>query len=412
MSNALVHDVLRRVPLFKALTDAELTSLAEASVQRPFAAGQLIFRQGDRGDALYVVLTGSVRLFKTEDGREFELGIERAGDFFGEMSLFDGAPRSASAMAAEESSLLVVSSVEHLTMLGKSSAVLTDAVARLTRNLRASNAHRFGLVQEQEHLKAESELERLRSLSQMVAGVAHEINTPLGIIQNAASLVNELLGGDAIARLAKDDGAKEALADIADACQLIQKNIAVASRLITSFKSLSVRQLADLREEVDLLQVVSETVDLYRLKARASKLELHLECKLPAAERSWNGFPGHLSQVLLNLLTNVDRYAYPAGAGGKVDLILTDKTTTPGHRWFEVVVRDFGQGIAEENLPRIFNPFFTTGRDKQGTGVGLASGHNNVTGGLCGTVRVESTPGAGAAFFIGFPQTIPEGAPS
>ena len=405
----MIHEILKRVPMFRGLGDAQIEALSAIARRRTAAAGDVLFRQGEPGDALYIVLSGVVRLYKFENEQEFELGFEREGEFFGEMSLIDGAPRSAAAAATEPTELLLVGRAEYIDLLQKSPELLSDVLLRLTRNLRTSNAHRFGLVQEKEQMRAESELERLRSLSQMVAGVAHEINTPLGIIQNAASLVTEMLSRSAIDGLAKDDEAKETLGDVADACQLIQGNIAVASKLVTKFKSLSVRQVSDAREEVDLLTVVQETLELYRFKARSAKLEIEIACDVGPADRVWNGFPGHLSQVLLNLLTNVDRYAYPDGVGGKVHVAVTATEAGPKRR-FEVSVQDFGRGIPKEDLGKIWGPFFTTGRGKEGTGLGLAIVHNIVTSGLAGSVRVQSALGEGTTFFVAFPQTVPEGA--
>lgn len=408
----MIHEILRRVPLFQGMTDEQLEALTAIARQRHAPAGEVLFRQDDPGDALFVVLTGSVRIYKLEEERELELGIEGTGAFFGEMSLIDGAPRSAAAAALSDSELLLVGRDEYLALLRGSPAMLNDLLLRLTRNLRASNTHRFGLVQEKERLKAESELEKLRSLSQMVAGLAHEINTPLGIIQNAASLVSETLTPDGVASMARDDAAREALSDVADACRLIQRNIDVAARLVTTFKSLSVRQLAEQRERVDLHQIVTETVDLFRLKARSAKLRVTVACDVPAGDLVWDGYPGHLSQVLLNLLTNVDRYAYPDGRGGDVEIAIRRTSPgegKPGKAQFEVAVTDHGRGIPPENIDRIWTPFFTTGRDKSGTGLGLAIVHNLITSGLAGSIRVQSKVGEGTTFTMSFPVTTPEG---
>src|SRR5262249_35715606 len=238
----------------------QLSELSTIASTRSAKKGEVLFREGDPGETLYVVMSGLVRLYKRENGRDLDIAVAGEGQYFGEMSLIDGAARSAAALAVEDAELLLVGRGEYLGLLGKCPRMLDSVLLRLTRCLRESNTHRFGLVQEKEEIKAQSELERLRSLSQMVAGVAHEMNTPLGIIRNAASLVTEWLGKDAIADLARDDAARETLSDVADACQLIQRNIDAASRLVTQFKSLSVRQVADTRERVDLLQVVEETV--------------------------------------------------------------------------------------------------------------------------------------------------------
>ncbi len=268
---------------------------------------------------------------------------------------------------------------------------------------------RLGPVQEKNTLQEEAELDRLRSLAQMVAGVTHEISTPLGIIQNAASLVTETLPSSAVAELARDEAAAEVLGDLAEACRLIQKNAAVAVRLIQSFKNLSVRQIVGGRERVDIVGVILEALDLYRLKARSSNLKLVAHSDLLPSERSWDGFPGDLTQVILNLVTNADRYAYPDEGGGTIEIFVTAAKVKqdPG---FEIVVRDFGRGISAAHLPQIYDPFFTTGRDRGGTGLGLAIVHDIVTAALGGSVRVESTEGKGTAFILRLPSIAPEGA--
>ena len=178
-----------------------------------------------------------------------------------------------------------------------------------------------------ERLRAETEMERHRSLAQMVAGVAHEINTPLGIVNHAASIITDELSEDQLDELAKDEDALEILNDLAEAGQLIQSNIARASKLITSFKKLSSRQVTDSIESVNIRSVVDETVDLYRIKARASHLKLNIVDEIGETDRPWIGYPGHLSQIVLNLITNIDRYAYPDGSGGVVDSVVCRMAT-------------------------------------------------------------------------------------
>jgi signal transduction histidine kinase len=400
---------IKRIPLFREIDDAVIRGVAEVGVSRDLALGEAIFRSGDPGTELYIILAGAVRIHTMEDGHELELAVLREGNYFGEMSVIDGSPRSADATVAEAGTLFVVKSTEYLALLSRFEPLLKDLLLRLSGNIRQSNVHRFGLVREKDTLREEAELDRLRSLSQMVAGVAHEINTPIGIVQNAASLVTELITSNTIPTLAKDADAAETLRDVVEACALVQKNIAVAARLVQSFKNLSVRQLADVRERVDILAVVEEALGLYRLKAKTANLELSARSELPPSERAWEGFPANLTQVVLNLVTNADRYAYPKGRGGKIEVTVSAVEVKRGVPGFEVVVRDFGEGIAKENLPQIFDPFFTTARGAGGTGLGLAIVKNIVTASLGGTVRVESAPGTGTSFFIRVPRAAPAG---
>ena len=258
-----------------------------------------------------------------------------------------------------------------------------------------------------QRLESDMEIARHRALSEMVAGMAHEINTPLGIVNSTASLVGHLVHNDSLTELATHEVTRETLNDIAEATELMQANIARANQLIQDFKKLSVRQLTDLKEEVILTDQVDEIIRLFKVQARKAALELEVKHSLGAQDARWHGYPGHLSQVLLNLLMNVERYAYPNGAGGKVEIEVSAEQRDSGSM-FILCVRDFGCGIPEEDQPQIFTPFFTRGRDRGGSGLGLAIVYNLVTDSLQGSISVESAPGAGATFRITFPQDIPE----
>jgi len=114
----------------------------------------------------------------------------------------------------------------------------------------------------------------------------------------------------------------------------------------------------------------------------------------------WLGYPGHLSQVILNLIANAERYAYD-GQAGIVDVLVSvsQLQDTPE---FRIVVRDYGKGIPKENLALIFEAFFTTGRSKGGTGLGLSIVRNIVGSVFAGTITCESTLGEGTAFKLAF----------
>jgi signal transduction histidine kinase len=135
---------------------------------------------------------------------------------------------------------------------------------------------------------------------------------------------------------------------------------------------------------------------------------VNVECNLSESDRIWDGFPGLFSRVLLNLLTNVDRYAYPGDEPGRVEITLTRNRPPQGPVGFQLSVKDFGQGISESDLPHIFDPFFTTGRDKGGTGLGLAMVHNLVTQGFNGNVRAISRRGKGTTIELSFPERAPD----
>jgi signal transduction histidine kinase len=152
--------------------------------------------------------------------------------------------------------------------------------------------------------------------------------------------------------------------------------------------------------------LVQDILELFRINACQAKLQIEVYDHLPEGHKAWSGYPGHLTQVLTNLLFNIEKYAYPNQSGGTIEIGLrVDSELEP--TYFVLTVQDFGQGIAPENLAQIFTPFFTTGRGQGGTGLGLAIVHNIVTDALKGTIAVESELNEGTTFTVIFPQTIP-----
>ena len=130
-------DFLRTVPLFSTLTDSELGSLAPAFSLRTYRKNQVIFLEQETGNYMYLVLAGKVKVTKsTSDGRESILAIHRAGDFFGEMSLLDSAPRSASVKTMTAARVLALSRNDFLSLLRRSPDLAMAVVQELTRRLR------------------------------------------------------------------------------------------------------------------------------------------------------------------------------------------------------------------------------------------------------------------------------------
>jgi signal transduction histidine kinase len=260
------------------------------------------------------------------------------------------------------------------------------------------------LRKENERLvRAEAEMARHRSVAQMVAGVAHEINTPLGIINTAAGLLLKWLDSPVMAALGQTPEGRMMAEDLADASHLIARNTTRAHKLVQDFKKVSVHQITDALEKVRLAEVVAETVHLFRVTSGPCRIDTVVSNTLPDQSAEWLGYPGSLSQVLLNLLSNAQRYAYPEGQKGKVEIVLG--VEPKGN--YGIVVRDFGAGIPSANLQRVFDPFFTTGRGKGGSGLGMSIVHNIVTAQLRGVIAIESTLGQGTVVTLSLPRKLP-----
>lgn len=397
--------MLLDVGLFHGLSEAELRALEQSGRREWREAGAVIFAEGDAAASLYLILSGSVVISRGEerDSASVELSRLGPGELFGELALFDGAPRSATASAIERTELFVLGRYAFLEFLSDAPALIAPLLSGISNKIRSANEKFLEQMVEKERVRVEMERERYRSLAQMVAGVAHEINTPLGIVNTAASIISESLDAATVARLTADPANGALVGDIEEAARLIQGNLARVNKLVQSFKNLSVAQVADRRQECDVGQVVEEIVTLFRPQAKRARLTIEISRPEGDGALPWVGYPGYLAQVVLNLLSNVERYAY-GEAGGRVEIELrvADEAN------YGLAVRDFGAGIASDEVSRVFEPFFTTGRDKGGTGLGMAIVHNLVTAALRGTIAIDSETGRGTTVNVIFPREVPD----
>jgi signal transduction histidine kinase len=396
---------LKQVPFFAHLTDGELARIASLGSTLTLPADQIVFTEGDLSDHLYIVLSGQAKVFRRdEQGHEVVLLALREGDYFGEFALLDDRPRSATAVTVTACEFFVLDQQTFMSLLAPANAQMAQGVfAALVSRLRETSLKYVQDELAKQALQASMEIERHRSIAQMVAGVAHEVNTPLGIINTAASVIRERL--NAVQRLARTAEEQQVIDDMCEAAQLIEGNIKRAYKLIEDFKKVSVSQITDTKEAMLLSEAVAEIISLFKVTARKANLLIEFKDLLPEQSHKWLGYRGYLSQIILNLLTNIERYAYPEGNGGAVEITLTASNYALPPR-FTLRVRDFGAGIAPEHLPKVIEPFFTTGRHHGGAGLGLAMVYNLVTGPLRGQLDITSELGQGTTVTLTFPQHI------
>jgi signal transduction histidine kinase/CheY-like chemotaxis protein len=249
-------------------------------------------------------------------------------------------------------------------------------------------------------LREKMYFERVQGIATMVTGVAHELNTPLGVANTANSMVTGL--AKTLMQLPPGSpDTKEVVKDLDETCGLLTKNLARAQTLIKSFKQLSASQLSDQKGECDIAEVVRDCVE--SMTPEVKKHQIAVKVTAPTDKRlSWNGYPSHLSQVVMNMIQNVIRYAYPNG-GGTMDIRVHELATG-----FRVEFEDYGAGVSAEVLNNIFEPFVTSARGKGGTGLGLAIVHNIVTNLLDGTIKVTTTKGSGTKFTVEVPREVKE----
>lgn len=269
-------------------------------------------------------------------------------------------------------------------VLGQARALAREAA--YVQRLRDGNAA-LALANERLQL-AQQELaraERLSSLGLMVAGVAHEMNTPLASAQLALGSL-----GNAIATLQEQVRAGlrrselEAFFDnAASACMLADNELRRSAALVQRFKQVAVDRASLERRRFDLAEVVLDADPRLRRGGPVEGIELALELEAGVAMDS---YPGPLEQVVANLFANALLHGCPPGGPGGIRL----SARADGPAWVRIDVADDGQGIAAADLPRIFEPFFTTRRNRGGTGLGLHIVHQIVTDVLGGRIEVRS----------------------
>jgi predicted ATPase/signal transduction histidine kinase/tRNA A-37 threonylcarbamoyl transferase component Bud32 len=295
--------------------------------------------------------------------------------------------------------------LELLQLLSGQAAIAIDN-ARLYANLEQKvNERTQTLSQTLQQLQLTQEdliqSEKMAALGQLVAGVAHEINTPIGNALLAASVLqNETQAFD---ETYKQGGIKRStlsayLETATDSSCLVLRNLNSAAQLIQSFKQVAVDQSS--------LEKRTFAVVPY-IKSVLTSLEPHLKQKEHKIDITGDGslkmvsYPGALSQIATNLVMNSTLHAYQPGEHGNLCFAVTQQ----GDRVI-VEYSDDGCGIPAGNQPKIFEPFFTTARDRGGSGLGLHIVHNIVTQNLQGTIRCESATGLGTKFILNLPLQI------
>ena len=244
--------------------------------------------------------------------------------------------------------------------------------------------------------------EKLASLGSMVAGVAHEINTPVGITLTSASVL--LDASDKMqAQLTQGSLRKsEITAYVTLACKsarLILSNSERAANLIQSFKHVASDQTSEHRRSYDLQQYLAEIISSLRPRLKQSKVLVEVEC-LQAIEL--NGYPGAMAQIITNLTMNALVHAFKGSEEGRIQITAEQKADRVEMRFC-----DNGCGIAPEHIGKIFEPFFTTMHGQGGTGLGLNISYNIMTKRFGGTILVQSELGKGSCFVLNFPRTSP-----
>lgn len=240
--------------------------------------------------------------------------------------------------------------------------------------------------------------EKLAALGELVAGISHEINTPVGVALSAGSTLAEktrALSDLFAAGEMKRSDLTQYLDDSREGTNMIFANLDRASELIRSFKMVAADQVSGNRRAFNVKDYIEEVLLSLRPKLKKTGHRIEVLCD---AQLVIESYPGAFSQILTNFIINSLVHAFNADQAG---LIRIEATRTNGT--FELRYGDNGKGLAPEIRDRVFEPFFTTARSQGATGLGLHIVFNIVTRTLGGTIACESTPGQGTNFHIVMP---------
>jgi len=247
------------------------------------------------------------------------------------------------------------------------------------------------------------EAEKLAALGRLVAGVAHEVNNPVGISLTVASAL-ERKTANFTAEVARGNLKRSSLNDFLetsrDASSQLVSNLNRAAELITSFKQVAADRNYSDKRTFDLADLTEQVVLSLRPGLRKHNLTLSVDCQ---PDLIMNSYPGPYGQVLTNLFLNAVAHAFPDGRTGSIDI----RARASGKDNVEIIFSDDGCGMSLDVRRRAFDPFFTTRRDQGGTGLGLHIVYNIVTNRLGGRLDLDSEPGGGTRIQIVLPRAAP-----
>ncbi len=281
---------------------------------------------------------------------------------------------------------------------------LEKRVIRRTQDLNTANQDLLTAMTTLKSVQAEIQRsERLAALGALVAGVAHELNTPIGTSITVASALRDM--STQLTQALETGLTRSSLTNFVnhthEASDLLMRNLSTAAHLIGSFKQVAVDRTSAQRRRFSLQQLVLSTLETMGTQRGNSRLEISTD--IPT-DIEMHSFPGPLGQVLSNLVQNATVHAFDPDAAGKIDIIAqlgNDETV-------EILFSDNGKGIAPENLARIFDPFFTTRLGQGGSGLGLSIVYTLVRDVLGGQITAENQAGGGARFTLRLPLAAPD----
>ena len=258
-------------------------------------------------------------------------------------------------------------------------------------------------ISERKH--AEEQLlhsEKMATLGDMVAGVAHEISTPLGVSLISASFLSDKAGEleeRCRSHTVSPDEIEKYTKKLLDASSMVLPNLQRAADLLNSFKNIAVDQSIEGKRVFHVKSNIEDTVNSLRPRYKRTKYKISIACP---DDLKIDSYPGALSQITTNLIINSLFHGFEGLEEGTITIRIENKG-----KELNYIYQDSGRGMDSKTLNRLFDPFFTTKRNRGGIGLGMHVVHNLVTQTLKGRVKVDSTLGSGTRFEMSIPTSFP-----
>lgn len=248
------------------------------------------------------------------------------------------------------------------------------------------------------------EAEKMAALGNLVAGVAHEVNTPLGVALTATTMLEDRRDSLALStqenRLTKDQLDKF-LEISSESLKLTERNLTRVAQLISNFKQVAVDQMVTERREINLAEYLEEIMSTLSIELR----RVGIQYEITSEEKlSMQTIPGALAQIVTNLTTNAIRHAFPDRQDGNIFIHIKELNAYS----LEIKFCDNGIGMQKDVVSKLYDPFFTTKRNAGGTGLGMSIIYNLVRQTLHGELEVRSVLNEGTCYFIHIPKVTPK----
>lgn len=428
-SNVDIISILKQVEIFKNLPPAVIEELANKLVNTNPEADVRIINQGEKGNSMYVILSGEVKVHD----KEYTIATLGAGNFFGEFSLLDDEPRSLSVTTISPSVIGNINQTDFYGILNRHPDITRDIIKAMLKRLRNQNQQIINQLREKQkeleelvrirtsdlrqknedlentlnELKRTQEQliqqEKLASLGQLTAGIAHEIQNPLNFINNFSSLSKELADEIIISTESQDQ--LEIISDLKTNLTKIEEHGKRADRIVKgmlmhSKSSKGEKQMTDICvicEQALHLSFNSFSTNFPYLNVDINK---EFEKDIPRILV----VPQDISRVIINIYNNAfyavnQRLIKGATPGYKPGLLVVVKRENDKA---VISVRDNGMGIPAANIDKIFQPFFTTKPTGEGTGLGLSLSYDIVKA-HGGEIKIESRENEFTEFSVYLP---------